>query len=110
MADRVGVIDKGELILVEDKRTLMHKLGRKQLILHLQSPLTVLPPSLARLGLVLAADAMSLSLTFDADRERPPVATILRTLEDNGIAYRDLETRQSSLEEIFVNLVQGPRA
>jgi ABC-2 type transport system ATP-binding protein len=106
MADRVGVINKGELILVDDKAALMHKLGRKQLILHLQSPLTTLPDSLADIGLALTADCSTLSLSYDADRERPPVATILRRLEEAGIAYRDLETRQSSLEDIFVNLVR----
>jgi ABC-2 type transport system ATP-binding protein len=109
MADRVGVINKGELVLVEDKSVLMHKLGRKQLILRLQSPLTVLPGSLAELGLVLTPDCETLSLSYDADKERPPVAEILRRLEHDGIAYRDLETRTSSLEEIFVNLVREPR-
>jgi ABC-2 type transport system ATP-binding protein len=109
MADRVGVINKGELVLVEDKSVLMHKLGRKQLILRLQSPLTTLPASLAELGLVLTPDCETLSLSYDADKERPPVAEILRRLEHDGIAYRDLETRTSSLEEIFVNLVREPR-
>jgi ABC-2 type transport system ATP-binding protein len=110
MADRVGVINKGELILVEDKARLMQKLGRKQLILHLQAPLPDVPAALADLGLVLAPDAQALTLSFDAERERPPIAAILRRLEEAGIAYRDLETRQSSLEEIFVNLVREKRA
>ncbi|RYG63708.1 ABC transporter ATP-binding protein, partial [bacterium] len=109
MADRVGVINKGELVLVQDKVELMHKLGRKQLILRLQAPLQATPAALADLGLQLAPDGLALSLTFDADKERPPIAAILRRLEENGIDYRDLETRQSSLEEIFVNLVHGVR-
>jgi ABC-2 type transport system ATP-binding protein len=109
MADRVGVINKGELVLVQDKVELMHKLGRKQLILRLQAPLETTPAPLADLGLQLSTDGLSLSLTFDADKERPPIAAILRRLEENGIDYRDLETRQSSLEEIFVNLVHGVR-
>jgi ABC-2 type transport system ATP-binding protein len=110
MADRVGVINKGELVLVDEKAALMHKLGHKQLILHLQSPLTTLPPSLAALGMTLLPDCETLSLSYDADKERPPVAAILRRLEEDDIAYRDLETRQSSLEEIFVNLVREPRS
>jgi ABC-2 type transport system ATP-binding protein len=109
MADRVGVINKGELILVEDKTALMRKLGRKQLILNLPAPLAALPPALAELGLVLSADSATLTLSFDATEEKPPIATILRELEEHGIDYRDLETRQSSLEEIFVNLVHGAR-
>jgi ABC-2 type transport system ATP-binding protein len=108
MADRVGVINKGELILVEDKDELMHKLGRKQLVLHLAAPLESVPGSLAAIGLSLTAPT-TLSLTYDADKEQPPVASILRRLEEAGISYKDLETKQSSLEEIFVNLVRGPR-
>jgi ABC-2 type transport system ATP-binding protein len=107
MADRVGVINKGELILVDDKTALMRKLGRKQLILNLPAPLAALPPALAGLGLVLSADSMTLTLSFDATEEKPPIATILREMEEHRIDYRDLETRQSSLEEIFVNLVHG---
>jgi ABC-2 type transport system ATP-binding protein len=109
MADRVGVINKGELILVEDKDELMHKLGRKQLILHLAGPLDRLPDSLANIGLMLP-DPTTLSLAYDADKEQPPIASILRRLEEAGIPYKDLETQQSSLEEIFVNLVRGPRS
>ncbi len=109
MADRVGVINKGELVLVENKTALMKKLGRKQLILHLAAPPGELPESVAAFGLEPGADGQTLSLTYDANKEQPPIASILRALENAGIAYRDLETRQSSLEEIFVNLVKGPR-
>jgi len=109
MADRVGVINKGELILVEDKDELMHKLGRKQLLLHLAAPLEQVPESLRNLGLTLP-EPTTLSLAYDADKEQPPVAMLLRRLEEAGIAYKDLETQQSSLEEIFVNLVRGPRS
>jgi ABC-2 type transport system ATP-binding protein len=110
MADRVGVINKGELVLVDDKQALMHKLGRKKLLLHLRSPLTEVPPALTELGLTLSEGATTLSLSYDADKEQPPIATILRRLEEAGISYRDLETRQSSLEEIFVNLVRDKHA
>lgn len=108
MADRVGVINQGELILVEDKDELMHKLGKKQLLLHLAAPLAAVPESLASLGLTLPRPA-TLSLAYDADKQQPPVASILRRLEEAGIAYKDLETQQSSLEDIFVDLVRGPR-
>ena len=108
MADRVGVINKGELILVQDTDELMHKLGRKQLMLHLAAPLERVPDSLASFGMTQPEPAM-LTLTYDADKEQPPVASILRRLEEAGIAYKDLETRQSSLEEIFVNLVRDPK-
>ncbi|MET0292538.1 MAG: ABC transporter ATP-binding protein [Steroidobacteraceae bacterium] len=110
MADRVGVINKGELVLVENKTALMKKMGRKQLILHLAAPPGELPAAITDFGLKLEPDGQTLSLSYDAGKEQPPIASILRALEGAGLAYRDLETRQSSLEEIFVNLVKGPRS
>jgi len=110
MADRIGVINKGELILVEDKAALMDKLGRKQLTLHLQAPLAVLPPALADQPLELAADGHELVYTFDAQEGGAGIAALLRRLGEQGIDFADLQTSQSSLEEIFVRLVRGERA
>jgi ABC-2 type transport system ATP-binding protein len=107
MADRIGVIHRGELVLVEDKATLMHKLGRKQLELSLQSPLAELPTALSDLPLELSADGGTLTYTFDVQEgERTGIATLLRRLADQGIDFKDLHTSESSLEEIFVNLVR----
>ncbi len=105
MADRIGVIHKGELILVEDKSTLMKKLGKKHLTLHLQNRLAALPQGLAEWPLLLNADGDELEYRFDADPQRSGVAALLRRLSELGIAIRDLNTRQSSLEDIFVGLV-----
>ncbi|HEY3729989.1 MAG TPA: ABC transporter ATP-binding protein [Steroidobacteraceae bacterium] len=105
MADRIGVISKGELILVEDKVTLMRKLGKKQLTLHLQDPLSVIPTELSAWHLQLRADGAELQYSFDANAERTGISALLRRLGDLGIAYKDLNTHQSSLEEIFVSLV-----
>lgn len=105
MADRVGVILKGELILVEEKTALMKKLGKKTLTLNLQDPLTVLPPELAEWDLTLKADGGELEYVFDSNAERTGVPSLLRRLSDLGIAFKDLNTRQSSLEDIFVSLV-----
>jgi ABC-2 type transport system ATP-binding protein len=111
MADRIGVIRKGELILVEDKRVLMHKLGKKQLTLLLQHPLAQLPPVLAARELVLSADGNELTYTYDAQGERIGIAELLKDLGDAGIQFKDLHTTQSSLEDIFVSLVseRNPR-
>ncbi|KFN49471.1 ABC transporter ATP-binding protein [Arenimonas composti] len=106
MADRIGVIDKGRLILVEDKAVLMRKLGRKQLTLQLQAPLAAIPAALAGLPLELADDGHALVYTFDAQGERTGIAGLLRQLGELGIGYRDLNTRESSLEDIFVDLVK----
>ncbi len=106
MADRIGVINKGEIILVEDKKMLMHKLGRKQLTLHLQSPLERVPPQLANRGLELSADGTELVYTFDSQHEATGIASLLRQLNELGIDFKDLKTTESSLEEIFVNLVR----
>jgi ABC-2 type transport system ATP-binding protein len=105
MADRIGVIDKGRLILVEDKVTLMQKLGKKQLTLHLQERLAALPAALAGWPLALTADGRELEYRFDADQEHTGIPALLRTLGELGIAFTDLNTRQSSLEDIFVSLV-----
>ncbi|MFC3071322.1 ABC transporter ATP-binding protein [Phenylobacterium soli] len=107
MADRVGVISKGELILVEDKDALMRQLGKKQLTLHLQEPLTAVPEGLGQYQLALAADGAELVYTFDAQAEATGIAELLRELSKKGIDFRDLQTEQSSLEEIFVSLVKG---
>jgi ABC-2 type transport system ATP-binding protein len=106
MADRIGVINKGELILVEDKAVLMEKLGKKQLTLHLQSPLERIPPELAGTSLELAASGNKLVYTFDAQSEQTGIASLLKRLGDMGIDFKDLQTSQSSLEEIFVALVK----
>ncbi|ODT07057.1 MAG: multidrug ABC transporter ATP-binding protein [Mesorhizobium sp. SCN 65-20] len=109
MADRVGVISKGEIILVEEKAELMRKLGRKQLKLQLQSQLDSLPPALSSHGLELAAGGHEIVYTYDAQGERTGITALLQDLNDNGIRFKDLQTSQSSLEEIFVNLVRERR-
>jgi ABC-2 type transport system ATP-binding protein len=105
MADRIGVISKGQLILVEDKVALMKKLGKKQLTLHLQNPMSALPVALADWPLVLNADGHELEYRFDASQERTGIPALLQRLGELGIAFKDLNTRQSSLEDIFVSLV-----
>jgi ABC-2 type transport system ATP-binding protein len=107
MADRIGVISKGQIILVEDKDVLMRKLGKKQLTLQLQEPLAALPPGLAGDGLELAADGHELVYTFDAQAQETGIAGLLRQLHAAGVDFKDLQTRESSLEEIFVSLVRG---
>ncbi|MBK6854391.1 MAG: ABC transporter ATP-binding protein [Burkholderiales bacterium] len=106
MADRIGVIRKGEIILVEDKVELMHKLGRKQLTLHLQQPLTELPAALAAYPLVLASGGEELVYTYDSQGDKVAIADLLGALARAGIAFTDLQTSQSSLEDIFVSLVR----
>ena len=106
MADRVGVISKGELILVEDKGELMRKLGKKQLTLQLMAPLQRVPPELADYHLELADGGSELIYTYDARGERPGIAALLDDIESSGVRFKDLRTTQSSLEEIFVSLVR----
>jgi ABC-2 type transport system ATP-binding protein len=106
MADRVGVINKGEIILVEDKATLIQKLGQKRLTLQLQTPLTTLPEWLVRHPLTLAADGTELIYTYDGQAERSGIAALLNDLREAGIRFRDLHTTESSLEEIFLGLVR----
>ncbi|MBN9587090.1 MAG: multidrug ABC transporter ATP-binding protein [Afipia sp. 62-7] len=105
MADRVGVINNGEIMLVEDKATLMQKLGRKQLKLHLQDKLSALPAALAAHHLELSADGSELVYTYDTKGERTGITTLLNDLGAAGVRFNDLNTTQSSLEDIFVNLV-----
>lgn len=108
MADRIGVIRKGELILVEDKRRLMRKLGSKQLAIQLQAPLDRIPDALADLPLALAEDGHSLVYTFDTQAEETGIAPLMRRLHEQGIDFKDLHSSESSLEDIFVSLVRAP--
>ena len=109
MADRIGVINKGELIVVEDKAVLMRKLGKKQLTLHLMEPMAVIPASLGGWPLALNAGGTELEYTFDSTEEHAGVPALLRELDRIGVAFKDLQTRQSSLEDIFVSLVREQR-
>jgi ABC-2 type transport system ATP-binding protein len=106
MADRIGVINKGEIILVEEKAELMRKLGRKQLTLQLQSALKDIPRELAAHRLELSADGSELIYTYDTQGERTGITALLKALADLGIRFKDLHTSQTSLEEIFVSLVR----
>ncbi len=110
MADRIGVIAKGELILVEDTHVLMRKLGKKQLALTLQHPLEAIPPALASLPLELSADGTVLTYTFDTQTEETGIAGLLRVLGEHGIDFKDLRSHESSLEDIFVSLVHRKEA
>ena len=105
MADRIGVINRGELILVEDKSKLMDKLGKKELSLQLPSPIAALPSALAERPVALSDDGCRIVYTFDAHSENTGIPALLRQLDELGIDYTDLQTRQSSLEDIFVSLV-----
>jgi ABC-2 type transport system ATP-binding protein len=105
MADRIGVINKGELVVVEEKAALMKKLGKKQLTLHLVQPLADIPLELSDWRLALKAEGRDLEYTFDAHDEQTGIPTLLRRLDELGIHFTDLQTRQSSLEDIFVSLV-----
>jgi len=110
MADRVGVISHGELILVEEKAALMDKLGKRELTLTLAEPLAAIPPELSEWPLELRDDGNQLLYTFDAKAERTGIASLIRRMTDLGIGFKDLATRQSSLEDIFVELVHDRRA
>jgi ABC-2 type transport system ATP-binding protein len=111
MADRIGVVNHGELVVVDEKKALMRKLGKRQLTLTLQEPLAAIPPELAEWKLALNAGGHELQFTFDAALEQTGVGPLLRRLEQLGICFRDLNTRESSLEEIFVSLVgRGAKA
>jgi ABC-2 type transport system ATP-binding protein len=109
MADRIGVINKGELILVEDKTVLMRKLGKKQLSLQLQTPLQNIPAALAGLPLELAGEGHTLVYTFDSQTEETGIAALLKQLAELGIDFKDLHSSESSLEDIFVSLVHGDK-
>ena len=106
MADRVGVISKGELILVEDKAELMRKLGKKQLVLHLQGRLAAVPEALSAYPLELTAGGTELTYAYDTHGERTGITALLEDLSAAGIGFNDLRTEQSSLEDIFVRLVR----
>ncbi len=105
MADRIGVISKGELILVEEKAVLMKKLGRKQLTLNLTQPMAAIPPELADWNLELKAKGWELEYSFDTNAESTGIPSLLKQMNDLAIGFKDLNTRQSSLEDIFVSLV-----
>jgi ABC-2 type transport system ATP-binding protein len=109
MADRIGVIDKGRILLVEEKTALMRRMGRKQMIIELQKPLAKLPPSLDRHALEIAENGGELVYSYDTQGERTGITTLLADLQNEGIVLRDVRTRQSSLEDIFVDLVGGAR-
>jgi len=109
MADRVGVINRGELILVEEKNALMKKLGRKLLHLQLAEPIDAVPEALAEWDLELGEDGTQLTYEFDAKADRTGIPSLLAALRDSGIAFKDLDTRQSSLEDIFVGLIRDGR-
>jgi ABC-2 type transport system ATP-binding protein len=110
MADRVGVINRGELILVEEKAELMRKLGKKQLTLQLQAPLNTLPEGLAGFPVELVKSGSELVYTYDVKQEHVGIADLIRRLEQLGVEFKDLQTHQSSLEDIFISLVNEPTA
>lgn len=107
MADRIGVINNGEIILVEEKQALMQKLGKKQLILDLQAPIAEVPPALAEYRLERSDDGCQLVFTYDTQGERTGITRLLNDLNAAGIRFKDLDTKQDSLEEIFVSLVRN---
>ncbi|SFV35328.1 ABC transporter ATP-binding protein [Hyphomicrobium facile] len=109
MADRVGVIAKGEIILVEEKNELMRKLGKKQLVLQLSAPLTEIPAGLGAYDLHLGADGNELTYTYDTRAERTGITALLNDMRAAGVTFKDLSTMQSSLEDIFVDLVREKR-
>ncbi len=106
MADRVGIIARGRLLLVEDKAGLMQRMGRKELVVALTAPLSAIPEALARDGLAIGPDGQSLVYTYDTKAERTGIGRLLSDLQSSGLVMADLATRQSSLEEIFVGLVK----
>jgi ABC-2 type transport system ATP-binding protein len=109
MADRVGVIAKGEIILVEEKSELMRKLGKKQLVLQLQAPIQAIPPALSAHALQIANDGHEVIYTYDTHAERTGITALLNDMRAAGVAFKDLSTTQSSLEDIFVDLVRQTR-
>ncbi|MBC8038018.1 MAG: ABC transporter ATP-binding protein, partial [Rhizobiales bacterium] len=109
MADRIGVINKGEIILVEDKKALMHKLGKKQLTLHLGGPLKKIPEKLVKYQLELSPEGTEITQTYEAQGGKTGLAAFLDDVKKAGIEFTDMQTTQSSLEEIFVSLVREPQ-
>jgi len=106
IADRVGIISGGELMMVEDKKTLMQKLGKKQLVLDLKQTITSIPESLQTYQLELSVDGSQLTYTYDTTSNRTGITALLQSLSDQGISMKDLKTSQSSLEDIFVSMVR----
>jgi ABC-2 type transport system ATP-binding protein len=109
LADRVGVINHGEIILVQEKERLMRELGKKQLALHLQERLESIPEALAEYGLEVGSDGLELTYTYDTQRSSTGITALLGALHEAGIHFNDLNTSQSSLEDIFVGLVSTKR-
>ena len=109
MADRIGIINHGQLIVAEEKERLMRQLGSRQLTLHLAEPLDAVPAPLARYGLTLAKGGTALVYQYEKDGGEQRIAELLRAVNDTGVPFRDLETRESSLEEIFVSLIGARR-
>ena len=109
MADRIGVISKGELIVVEDKNVLMRKLGKKQLTLTLRQPMTSIPTGLSAWSLELTDDGHALVYSFDTQADETGIAELLHKLGDHSIEFKDLRSSESSLEDIFVSLVHQPK-
>jgi len=109
MADRIGVINKGEIILVEEKTELMRKLGRKQLTLHLEHALDRVPAALSAYNLELAGSGSELIYTYDEHGDRAGITALLQALPEAGVQFKDLQTTQSSLEDIFVTLVRDKK-
>ncbi|MEO7254256.1 MAG: ABC transporter ATP-binding protein [Casimicrobium sp.] len=109
MADRIGVISKGELIVVEDKQVLMQKLGKKQLTITLRQPMTHIPETLAEWSLELTDEGHTLVYSFDTQKDETGIAALLRALGEHGIDFKDLRSSESSLEDIFVSLVHQPK-
>ena len=110
IADRIGIIDKGKLLLVEEKTSLMKRLGQKQLNIELELPLKDIPPMLLQFDILVAEDRMSLTYTYDFLSGRSGISQILSNLSQNGISYKDLHTKQSSLEDIFISLVNKEKS
>ncbi|MBC8407491.1 ABC transporter ATP-binding protein [bacterium] len=110
IADRLGIIDKGKLLLVEEKTSLMKRLGQKQLNIELELPLKDIPPMLLQFDILVAEDRMSLTYTYDFLSARSGISQILSNLSQNGISYKDLHTKQSSLEDIFISLVNKEKS
>ena len=107
IADRVGIINRGELLLVDDKRSLMQKMGKKQLLIELRQSIAQLPPQLAAYDLEPSADGSHLTYTYDVHGDRTGITSLLQDLNAAGLALKDLKSSQSSLEEIFVSLVKA---
>jgi ABC-2 type transport system ATP-binding protein len=105
IADRIGVINNGELLLIEDKKVLMHKLGKKQLIVEIKEPIETLPETLQSYDLLLSEDGTQLTYTYDTSGDGTGITALLQTINESGLNLKDMQTTQSSLEDIFVNLV-----